>query len=252
VIDIHSHILHGIDDGAKTFEESVQMVQMAAAAGTTDIVATPHANQNYVFDPRVVEQRISELQAAVGDTPQIYYGCDFHLMPENIDDAVRAPQKYSINHKGYLLIEFSDFYIPKTTPEILARLMQANLRPIITHPERNQLLQLRIGDLAEWVAQGAMLQVTAQSFTGRFGRTAKRVSEALMGEGLVHFVASDAHDTKWRTTELDEPCRLVRRNFGEAAARRVFEENPRAVLAGVPLSPEPIPIKRRKWYTPWA
>ena len=158
VIDIHSHILHGIDDGAKTFEDSVAMVQMAAAAGTTDIVASPHANQKYAFDPRIVRgAEISELQAAVGDTPQIYYGCDFHLTTENIEDAVRAPEKYSINHKGYLLVEFSDFYIPKTTPEILARLMRAHLRPIITHPERNQLLQTRIQDLAEWVAQGAML-----------------------------------------------------------------------------------------------
>jgi len=251
VIDIHSHILYGIDDGPKSFEDSVEMVQMAAAAGTTDIVATPHANQKYAFDPRVVQERISELQAAVGRTPQIYYGCDFHLTMENIDDAVRAPEKYSINHKGYLLIEFSDFYIPKTTPEILARLMGAHLRPIITHPERNQLLQTRVQDLAEWVAQGAMLQVTAQSFTGRFGRTAKRISEVLMANGLVQFVASDAHDKSWRPPTLDEPCRLVRRNFGEAAARRVFEENPRAVLAGVPLSPEPVLIKRRKWYTPW-
>ena len=93
--------------------------------------------------------------------------------------------------------------------------------------------------------------MTAQSFTGRFGRTAKRISEVLMANGLVQFVASDAHDKSWRPATLDEPCRLVRRNFGEAAAQRVFEENPRAVLAGVPLSPEPIPIKRRKWYTPW-
>jgi len=251
VIDIHSHILHGLDDGANTLEDSVAMVRMAAASGTTDIVATPHANQEYPFDPQVVEQRISELQAAAGESPRIHYGCDLHLTPENIDDALRAPGKYSINHKGYLLVEFSDFYIPKTTVEIFDRLIQADLRPIITHPERNQLLQKRIGDLEVWVAQGVLLQITAQSFTGRFGRTAKRIGEELMSRGLVHFVASDAHDTRWRPTSLDEPCRLVRRNFGDEAARRVFEENPRAALAGVPLTAVPVSIKRRKWYTPW-
>jgi protein-tyrosine phosphatase len=251
VIDIHSHILHGLDDGAKTLEDSIEMVRMAADTGTTDIVATPHANQEYAFDPRTVEQRISELQAAVGETPRIYYGCDFHLTPDNIEDAVRAPEKYSINHKGYLLVEFSDFYIPKTAAEIFDRLMQAHLRPIVTHPERNQLLQNRLQDLEAWVAQGVLLQVTAQSFNGRFGRTAKRVSEELMGRGLVHFVASDAHDPKWRRPYLNDCCELLRRNFGDEAAQRVFEDNPRAALAGVPLSAVPIPIKRRKWYAPW-
>jgi len=251
VIDIHSHILHGLDDGAKTFEDSIAMVQMAAAAGTTDIVASPHANQDYLFDPRVVERKIGELQAAVGDTPRIYFGCDFHLTPENIDDALHSGEKYSINHKGYLLVEFSDFHIPKTTEEIFARLMRAQLRPIITHPERNQLLQNRLEDLEAWVAGGALLQITAQSFLGRFGRTAKRVCEELMDRGLVHFVASDAHDLKWRPTALDESFRYVAKNFGDEAAIRVFEENPRATLAGVPLPAVPIPIKRRKWYSIW-
>src|SRR3954453_11357177 len=112
MIDIHSHILPGLDDGAKTIEDSVAMVRMAAAAGTTAIVASPHCNQEYAFDPTLVHQRISEVQAAVGDTPRIYYGCDFHLTPENIDNAVHDHERYSINHKGYLLVEFSDFFIP--------------------------------------------------------------------------------------------------------------------------------------------
>jgi protein-tyrosine phosphatase len=251
VIDIHSHILPGLDDGAKTLEDAVAMVRMAAAAGTTDIVASPHANPVYAFDPHIVERRISEVQAAVGETPRIYYGCDFHLTMENIEDAVRANERYTINHKGYLLVEFSDFHIPKTTDEIFARLMRSHMRPVVTHPERNQLLQYRLGDLESWVAQGVLMQVTAQSFLGRFGRTAKRVTHELMSRGLVHFVASDAHDLKWRTTAMDNAFRYVQKTFGEEAATRVFEENPRAALAGVPLTSAPLPIKRRKWYAFW-
>src|SRR5215472_3852591 len=128
MIDIHSHILPGLDDGSESLEESVAMLRQALAAGTTDIVATPHANQEYFFDSRMVEQKISELQAAVGDAPRIHYGCDFHLTLENIEDALRVPEKYSINHRGYLLVEFSDFLIPKTTDEIFARMMRAGLR----------------------------------------------------------------------------------------------------------------------------
>ncbi len=172
MIDIHSHILPGLDDGSESLEESVAMLQQAAAAGTTDIVASPHANQEYFFDPLMVEQKIGELQAAVGDAPQIHYGCDFHLTLENIEDALRVPGRYSINHRGYLLVEFSDFLIPKTTEETFARMMKVGLRPIVTHPERNQLLQRRLPELEEWVAQGVHLQVTAQSLLGRFGRTA--------------------------------------------------------------------------------
>ncbi len=227
------------------------MMRMAAAAGTTDIVASPHANQEYTFDPLVVEQKIGELQAAAGDSPQIHFGCDFHLTLENIEDCLRSPGKYSINHRGYLLVEFSDFHIPKTADEIFARMMRAGVRPIVTHPERNQLLRGRMGSLEAWVAQGAHLQVTAQSLMGRFGKTARNFSHELMSRGLVHFLASDAHDLKWRTTAMNEPRQYVEKEFGAEVALRLFEENPKSALAGVPLTSAPLLVKRRKWYSFW-
>jgi protein-tyrosine phosphatase len=248
VIDIHSHILPGLDDGSKSLDESIAMVRTAAAADTTDIVATPHANQEYRFDPRIVQEKISQVQAAVGDLPRIHYGCDFQLTMENIDDALRAPEKYSIDHHGYLLVEFSDLHIPKKADEIFARMMHAGLRPIVTHPERNQLLQTRLPELRAWVAQGVLMQVTANSFLGRFGRTAKRFAGELMTNSLIHFIASDAHDTKWRTTDMRESRRYVEKQYGVEAAERIFEENPRAVLAGVEISPIPIVIRKRKWF----
>ena len=248
MIDIHSHILPGLDDGSKSLEESVAMLRQAAAAGTTDIVASPHANQEYAFDPLVVERKIGELQAAVGDAPRIHYGCDFHLTLENIEDALRSPGKYSINHRGYLLVEFSDFLIPKTTGQLFASMRKAGLRPIVTHPERNQLLQYRLPELEAWVAEGAHLQVTAQSLLGRFGRTARKCAHELVGRGLVYFLASDAHDTRWRTTALDESRQYVEKRFGPEAALRLFVENPRSALAGVPLTAVPLPIRRKPWY----
>jgi protein-tyrosine phosphatase len=251
MIDIHSHILPGLDDGSKSLEESVAMLRQAAAAGTTDIVASPHANQEYTFDPLVVERKIGELQAAVGDAPRIHYGCDFHLTLENIEDALHSPEKYSIDHRGYLLVEFSDFLIPKTTDQLFAQMMNVGLRPIVTHPERNQLLQRRLPELEAWVAQGVHLQVTAQSLLGRFGKTAKHCAHEWMGRGLVHFLASDAHDTKWRTAALDEARKYVDERFGPEAGLRMFVENPRSALAGAPLSAVPLPIRRKPWYAFW-
>jgi protein-tyrosine phosphatase len=249
VIDIHSHILPGLDDGSNSLDQSVAMLRLAAEKGTSDIVASPHANQEYSFDPNVVEEKISQVQAAAGDTPRIHYGCDFHLTMENIEDALRAPEKYSIDHRGYLLVEFSDFLIPKTTDEIFARMIHAGLRPIITHPERNQLLVHRLDEIETWAAMGVLVQVTALSFLGQFGKTAKRTADALMEHGLAHFVASDAHDTRWRTTDLSEARKYVEKQFGPEAAERVFVENPRAVLAGVPIPTVPIPIKRKRWFS---
>jgi protein-tyrosine phosphatase len=251
MIDIHSHILPDLDDGSHSPEESLAMLKMAAAAGTTDIVASPHANHEYHFDPGLVEEKIADLQAAIGDTLQIHYGCDFQLTPENIEDAIRWPKKYSINHRGYLLVEFSDFLIPKTTAEIFARMARAGLCPIVTHPERNQLLQARLPEIAEWVAEGALVQVTAQSMLGLFGKSAKSAAHELMMNGMVHFLASDAHDLKYRTTALDAAFRYVEATFGAEAALRVFEENPRAVVAGVPVNPVPYALKKRKWFGLW-
>ena len=251
MIDIHSHILFGLDDGAETLEESVGMARMAAAAGTTDMVATPHANQVYEFDPQIVESKIVQLQAAVGETLRIHYGCELHLTMENIEDALRSPEKYTINHRGYLLVEFSDLLVPKTIGEILARILAAGMRPMVAHPERNPLLQKRVGEMQAWIAQGASLQVTAQSLLGRYGRSAKASAHELLRSGMVHVLASDAHDLEHRPTALDESRAYVEREFGQEAAERLLEENPRCVLAGAAISGVSVAIKPKKWFRPW-
>jgi len=249
VIDIHSHILPGLDDGSQTLEQSVEMLRLAGAAGTTDIVASPHANHQFTFDPDVVEAKIAEVQAAAGDEVLIHYGCDFQLTPENIQDALSHPRKYSINHRSYLLVEFSDLMIPRQTEEIFAGMMSVGIRPVVTHPERNPLLQKRLPDLMQWVGQGALLQVTALSFTGRFGRQAQSFGRELMKRGLVHVIASDAHDTRHRPPAMDGIARGLTREYGAEAVRVTMEENPRAILAGVALPVGPTQaVSRRSWY----
>src|ERR1700677_5075797 len=111
-----------MDDGAKTIEDSVAMVRMAADQGTTDLVCTPHANIEYRFDPEVIAERIGQLEAACKGALRLYTGCDFHLSYDNIQDAVVHPHKYTVNQKNYLLVEFSDLLIFKNTAEIFGRL----------------------------------------------------------------------------------------------------------------------------------
>ncbi len=252
MIDIHSHVLPGLDDGSRSLEQSVAMIRMAAATGTTDLVASPHANLDYQFDPERVEELLAELQRA-SDGVRLHRGCDFHLYFDNIQDALAHPAKYTINHKGYLLVEFPDMLIAKSTTEVFAQLLQNGMTPIITHPERNYLLHKRMAELESWIDSGCLVQVTAQSLLGRFGAEARAVAQQLMKRGLVHFIASDAHDEEDRTPRLDLAYNHVAGRYGRERAELLFVVNPQAVLEGAPLPEQPPPEADtgRKWYQFW-
>ena len=147
-----------MDDGSKSLEQSIEMLKMAAAAGTTELVCTPHSNRDYKFEPLVIRERLRELEEGIAGAVRLYTGCDFHLSYENIQDAITNPRKYTINQDRYLLVEFSELLIFRNTAEIFGRLQEAGMSPIITHPERNQLLQMRLEEIAKWVEAGAYVQ----------------------------------------------------------------------------------------------
>lgn len=253
MVDIHSHILPGLDDGSPDRETSVGMARLAADHGTTDIVASPHCDFHHSFDPRVVEAGIEELRRACGGAVRIHYGCDFHLHYENVQDAIAHPAKYAVNHQRYLLVELSELLAIRSTEQALRQLMAARLFVIITHPERNGILRRQPGVLASWVEEGIFLQVTAQSLFGAFGRNAKRCAIDLLCRGLIHFVASDGHDLRRRPPRLDQAFEWVRQELGEAAAARLFLDHPAAVLSGeaIPAGRLPLVPSRRRWWIFW-
>jgi protein-tyrosine phosphatase len=241
-----------VDDGAASLEESVGMLRDAATAGTTDIVATPHANLQFKFDPELNRQLADQLSAEVGDRIRLHLGCDFHLTFDNIQALMVSPARFTINGGPYLLVEFSDLVIFRNTTEIFQQCLSAGIVPVITHPERNSLLQQRLEELRAWVASGCLLQVTTQSLTGYWGSRARKFSETLMSENLVHVFASDGHDLKHRPARMDEAYAQVKQDWGEPRAQRLFIENPKAVIEGVPL-PNPLDVepRRKAWYQLW-
>ena len=253
MIDIHSHILPGLDDGSPDLEQSVAMARLAAESGTTDLVASPHADLQFTFDPAVTERKIAELAEASGNILRIHYGCDFHLHYENIQQALADPSKYAINHKCYVLVELSELLVLKTADDVLERMRAAGMIPIITHPERNTVLQHHVEKLEAWVCNGCAVQVTGQSLLGRFGRKAQSFSVELLRRDLVHFVASDGHDCRKRPPRLDDSFAWVRGEFGAAAADRLFTANPAAALAGepLPLADSGVEVAPRKWWRLW-
>jgi protein-tyrosine phosphatase len=253
LIDIHSHVLYGVDDGALTLEDSLAMIRMAAEHGTTALVATPHASPTYRFEPELVAERVAALAAASEGILELYAGCDFHLSYDNIQDAIDNPTKYTINHKNYLLVEFSDLLIFKNTPAIFTHLGDAGMVPVITHPERNGLLRQRVEEIAAWVHSGACVQVTAQSLTGGFGRRAQEFCRVLLDRGLVHFTASDGHDCVNRPPCMDQARAWLSEHYGDTTSETLCVTNPRAAVAGDPLeivSVEVVP-SARKWYRFW-
>src|SRR6185369_3231048 len=149
MIDIHSHILWGLDDGAKTLEQSLAMLKLAAESGTTDIVATPHANSRYNFQPEVVAARIEEAAGQV-TSPRIHRGCDFHLSYDNVQAAMENPAKYAIDGGNYLLVEFPDTRLSGMT-RVLTTLIDCGLTPIMTHPERQTQLREIPEDFVSWI-----------------------------------------------------------------------------------------------------
>ena len=242
-----------MDDGARTLEDSLAMVRMAAEHGTTDLVATPHSNLNYRFEPAVIAERIAQIEAACGGALRLYTGCDFHLSYDNIQDALAQPHKYTIAHKNYLLVEFSDLLIFHNTGEIFGRLLEGGMIPVITHPERNALLRQRLDKIAEWVAAGSYVQVTGQSLTGGFGKRAQAFGRELLDRGLVHVIASDGHDVEHRPPVMDDAYRWLEQEYSQILAETLCVTNPKATLTGDTLiQPDTAGTSSAgKWYQFW-
>jgi len=235
MIDIHCHILPGVDDGPKSWDIAEEMCRMAAADGTKHIVATPHANRRYVYDREHLAQALDSLRQRVGTAPNLSLGCDFRLSPENMHDIVRFPERYLIEGGRYLLAEPSHTKVPPDTEEQLRQLIAIGITPIITHPERNTVLQQTPQRILQWVELGCAIQVTASALTGGWGETAWHTAQWLLKRDAVHILASDAHDTTRRPPGLALAREAVAEYRGNKVAHALVADNPRAIVSGEAL-----------------
>jgi protein-tyrosine phosphatase len=230
VIDIHCHILPEVDDGPRSWDIAEQMCRMAAQDGTAHIVATPHANDHYHYDRNYLSRLLRDLQRRIGNTVELSLGCDFHLSFENMQNALQAPQQYCIGDSRYLLIEFSNFSIPQQIDDWIDQMLERGTVPIITHPERNPLLQQNQDRVLQWVNLGCGVQVTASALTGSWGTRAQQAAQWLFKRKAVHILASDGHDAVRRPPVLSEASRTVANEFGADTAQALLERNPAAVI----------------------
>ncbi len=242
MFDIHCHILPEVDDGPKSWEVAIEMCRMAAADGITHSVATPHANDRYAYDRSYLQAILLQLQAKVGNSLQLSLGCDFHLSFENLERVLERPRTYTIGDTNYLLVELSNFSVPVQVAECFTRLGDRDLTPILTHPERNPILQQTPQRILEWVEQGCLVQVTASALTGFWGERPEIIARWLLDRSAVHFLATDAHDTKRRVPIMSEARDIVAGIVGTEYAEALVEHNPAAVINGhpIPFCPRPV------------
>lgn len=250
LIDIHAHVLPGLDDGPGTLEESVAMVELAREHGTAILAATPHASPAYPYDLDETERLLGQLREKAPSGIRLIRGCDFHLTFTNVEQALRSPAEFAIDGRCWLLMELSELTVFSNTDALWRRLEDAGLRIILTHPERNPLLRQRMDVIEEWVRAGRLMQITAGSLLGHFGRAARDFSVRLLDAGLAHIVASDGHDLRRRPPRLDEAYRWLASHYSEEFAMRLTVLHPQAVVEGRPvdLSGFRAPRREKPWW----
>lgn len=244
MIDIHCHILPEVDDGPKSWDVSLEMCRVAAADGIEHMVATPHANDRYAYDRAYLTGVLARLREQIGDAPRLSLGCDFHLSYENIQRVLAQPANYTIQGTQYLLVELSNYSIPANLAEWFTQLGDKGITPIITHPERNPILQQSPQQVLRWVEQGCVVQLTASVLTGSWGHRAGAVARWLLECDAVHVLSTDAHDLKHRAPVLSEARDAAAELRGAEVAHALVDDNPRAIVCGKPLPYFPDPIMK--------
>ena len=247
MIDLHCHILDGLDDGAKSLDEATEMARMAERDGITKIVATPHLFRgNFTPDDlSIIGKKVGELRRSLEENRinvEIIKGAEVHIT-HNLIGMVQKNRKYLVlDGSSYMLLEFPAGHVFPGVKQLLFGLLSEGIRPIIAHPERNYVFMRSADLLYELVGMGAFTQANSGSFTGLYGRRVKDAAFRFLGLNLTHFIASDAHNPRPSAKWLSQAVKNVEERMGNGVASSLVNDNPHAILEDKELLNLPHPI----------
>ena len=252
MVDLHGHILPGIDDGARDLEQALNMARLAVADGIAVSVATPHhLNGVYINSASSVRDHCRAFRNALnqhGIALEILPGNECHLVPE-LPEALAAGTALTLGDRGRaVLVELPVHTVPLGATGILEEILALGLQPVVAHPERNAELAQDAGLLAEWVEMGCLAQVTSQSCSGRFGPLVQQAAKRMVCDGLVHVIASDAHRDRRRVPVIQPGRDIVAQWTCVEVASLMTETIPRALALGQSVDLDPLidalPVQR--------
>ena len=233
MIDIHCHILYGVDDGAASYDESCEMLDVAAGQGITHIIATPHYRKG-MFPYHTTEimaafERLREEAASLGIG--LYLGCEYHADSDMVVN-LRSGRILTLAGGDHVLCEFSSSDPYSRMRSRLDELTAVGYVPVIAHAERCELFQKDEGLLDEFRKMGALIQLNADSILGSDGRFIKRTCRRILKNDLADIVASDCHDMSARYNRMGQCYDHIASKYGDKTARKLFYDNPRRILSG--------------------
>jgi len=234
MIDLHTHILPGIDDGSDSMEETLRMIELAVESGTKEIVATPHCNipglyDNYygewydeLFDStkRIIEENFDIT---------VYPGMEVFLTYDT-DNLIDEGNVITINQSRYMLVEFGFGENEDFAFMMLDKILKKGLVPILAHVERFRFIQRHPELVSKLIDKGVVIQVNKGSFVGHFGKKEQQTAYYLLRHKLIHFIASDAHGSNYRTPYMKDIFNSLKMDSSEEYLRLLFEENPKRIL----------------------
>ena len=239
MIDIHNHILPGVDDGAKDIEMSIAMANVAVQEGITHILATPHhRNSEFVNERSKLEEAVGQLQVELdrrGIDLVVFPGQEIRLHGELLDHIDQGEILFTDLDGHYILIEFPSHEVPHYAEQVFFDLLSRNIRPIIVHPERNQKIIEKPEILKRFVEMGCYAQLTAASYLGEFGSGVEETSRLLIEENLVHMLASDAHRPHGpRGFNMEAAFNKMQTEYGTSIVFD-FKANAKSLVNGDPM-----------------
>lgn len=244
MIDLHCHLLPGIDDGAADISLSLEMAKASAADGITVTACTPHIMPGvYNNDREIIEAGIARLEslfAEEGIAMRLVVGADVHMDVELIS-GLKSGRIPSLNNTRYFLFEPPHHVPPPRIEDNLFNIMAAGYVPVLTHPERLSWIESHYGVMEKLVQMGVPMQITAGSVTGQFGRRVKYWADKMIGEGLAHILATDAHNLTGRPPNLSRARDMIAERLGEAEAMHMTTTRPQAILDNLPPDRWPPP-----------